>query len=56
MTEAVVGDDVYGEDQTVNHLQELGAELTGKEAALFLPRGQWATWWQYWHIAGGGMR
>ncbi|HSQ17532.1 MAG TPA: GntG family PLP-dependent aldolase, partial [Anaerolineales bacterium] len=39
MTEAVVGDDVYGEDPTVNQLQELGAELAGKEAALFLPSG-----------------
>ena len=39
MTEAVVGDDVYGEDPTVNQLQELGAEMTGKEAALFLPSG-----------------
>ena len=39
MNEAVVGDDVYGEDPTVNQLQELAAELTGKEAALFLPSG-----------------
>lgn len=39
MAEAVVGDDVYGEDPTVNRLQELSAELTGKEDALFVPSG-----------------
>lgn len=36
---APVGDDVYGEDPTVNQLQEYGAELLGKEAALFVPTG-----------------
>ncbi len=39
MAEAVVGDDVYGEDPTVNALQEYAAELMGKEAALFVPTG-----------------
>jgi threonine aldolase len=39
MAEAVVGDDVYGEDQTVNRLQELAARLMGKEAGLFVPSG-----------------
>lgn len=39
MTEAEVGDDVYGEDPTVNRLQERAAELFGKEAALFVPTG-----------------
>src|SRR5437588_596316 len=39
MYRAEVGDDVYGEDPTINHLQELAAELTGKEAALFVPSG-----------------
>jgi len=39
MAEAVVGDDVYGEDPTVNRLEELGAQKMGKEAALFLPSG-----------------
>jgi threonine aldolase len=39
MAEAEVGDDVYGEDPTVNRLQERAAELTGKEAALFVPTG-----------------
>ncbi len=39
MAEADVGDDVYGEDPTVNRLQERGAALTGKEAALFVPSG-----------------
>ncbi len=36
---AEVGDDVYGEDPTVNHLQEQAAALMGKEAALFVPSG-----------------
>jgi threonine aldolase len=39
MAEAVVGDDVFGEDPTVNKLQERVAELLGKEAALFVPTG-----------------
>ncbi len=39
MAEAPVGDDVYGEDPTVNRLQELAAERLGKEAGLFVPSG-----------------
>ncbi len=39
MAEAEVGDDVYGEDPTVNCLQERAAEIFGKEAALFVPSG-----------------
>ena len=39
MAEAVVGDDVYGEDPTVNQLQELAASMLGKEDALFVPSG-----------------
>lgn len=39
MSEAEVGDDVYGEDPTVNRLQERAAELFGREAALFVPSG-----------------
>lgn len=39
MAEAEVGDDVYGEDPTVNRLQERAAEIFGKEAALFVPTG-----------------
>lgn len=39
MATAEVGDDVYGEDPTVNKLQEKIAELLGKEAALFVPSG-----------------
>jgi threonine aldolase len=39
MASAEVGDDVYGEDPTVNRLQERAAELTGKEAALFVTSG-----------------
>lgn len=39
MFEAEVGDDVYGEDPTVNELEERVAELFGKEAAVFVPSG-----------------
>lgn len=39
MMAAPVGDDVYGDDPTVNELQRYAAELGGKEAALFLPTG-----------------
>jgi threonine aldolase len=39
MAEAEVGDDVYGEDPTVNRLQETVARLLGKEAALWVPSG-----------------
>jgi len=39
MAEAEVGDDVYGDDPTVNRLQEIAAEMLGTEAALFLPSG-----------------
>ncbi|MCK4547562.1 MAG: low-specificity L-threonine aldolase [Candidatus Eisenbacteria sp.] len=39
IAEAEVGDDVHGDDPTVNRLEERMAELTGKEAALFVPSG-----------------
>jgi threonine aldolase len=39
MAEAEVGDDVLGEDPTVNHLEEIAAERLGKEAALFVTSG-----------------
>jgi threonine aldolase len=39
MTEAEVGDDVYGEDPTVNWLEQQAARMLGKEAALFVPSG-----------------
>jgi threonine aldolase len=42
MARAEVGDDVYGEDPTVNALQERVAALLGKEAALFVPSGTMA--------------
>jgi threonine aldolase len=42
MANAEVGDDVYGEDPTVNRLQERAAELLGKDAALFVPTGTMA--------------
>lgn len=39
MAEAEVGDDVYGDDPTVNALEEMAAEAVGKEASLFVPSG-----------------
>src|SRR5688572_363421 len=42
MAAARVGDDVYGEDPTVNELQDTYAEMVGKAAALFVPSGTMA--------------
>ena len=42
MAEAVVGDDVLGDDPTVQELERLAAETMGKEAALFCPSGTMA--------------
>ena len=39
MAEAEVGDDVYGEDPTVNRLEDLAARIFQKEAAIFVPTG-----------------
>ena len=39
IADAEVGDDWYGDDPTVNRLQDAAAELAGKEAALYLPTG-----------------
>ena len=43
MASAEVGDDWYGDDPTVNRLQDTAAELTGKEAAIYLPSGTMCT-------------
>jgi threonine aldolase len=42
MADAEVGDDVYGEDPTINRFQERAAEILGKEAALYVPSGTMA--------------
>ncbi|MGZ8385147.1 MAG: low-specificity L-threonine aldolase [Nitrospira sp.] len=42
MARAEVGDDVYGEDPTVNRLQDLAAAMLGKRFALFVPSGTMA--------------
>lgn len=42
MAEANVGDDVYGEDPTINELEERSAKLFGKDDALFVPSGTMA--------------
>ena len=39
MAEAEVGDDVYGEDPTINRLEARAAEVFGREAAIFVPSG-----------------
>ena len=39
MAQAAVGDDVYGEDPTVNRLQQMAADMLGKESGLFVPSG-----------------
>jgi threonine aldolase len=39
LVQAEVGDDVYGEDPTVNRLQVLAAEMAGYEAGLVMPSG-----------------
>ncbi|MGN6791322.1 MAG: threonine aldolase family protein [Streptosporangiaceae bacterium] len=43
MAAAEVGDDWYGDDPTVNRLQERAAEITGRQAALYLPTGTMCT-------------
>ena len=42
MAKAAVGDDVYGEDPTVAHLEEIAAGMLGKEAACYMPSGTMA--------------
>ncbi|MEG0493570.1 MAG: low-specificity L-threonine aldolase [Clostridia bacterium] len=42
MATAELGDDVYGDDPTINRLQKMAADITGKEAALFVPTGTMA--------------
>jgi threonine aldolase len=39
MAAAEVGDDMYGDDPTVNEIERLGADMLGKEAAIFVPSG-----------------
>ena len=43
MADAEVGDDWYGDDPTVNRLQDRSAETTGKETAVFSRPGPWRT-------------
>ena len=39
MSQAFVGDDVFGDDSTINNLEERVAEILGKEAAVYMPSG-----------------
>lgn len=43
MYQAQVGDDVYGDDPTVNQLEKKAAEMMGKDQLYLLPVVQWAT-------------
>lgn len=54
MAMAEVGDDVYGEDPTINHLQELAAEMLGKEAGLFVPSGTMGNLLSVLNVCGRG--
>ena len=55
MADAEVGDDWYGDDPTVNRLQDRAAEVTGKDAALFVPTGTMANQiCLRLHFTGGG--
>ena len=45
MADAEVGDDVYGEDPTMNRLQARAAEIFKREAALFVPSGSVEICW-----------
>ena len=55
MAEAEVGDDWYGDDPTVNRLQDRAAEITGKEAGLYVPTGTMANQiGMGLHVRGGG--
>ena len=55
MSEAEVGDDVFGDDPTVIALEERAAELTGKEAGLYVPSGTMGNLVSHMaHVARGG--
>ncbi len=55
MAAAEVGDDWFGDDPTVNRLQDRAAEVTGKEAALYVPTGTMANQIALrLHVRGGG--
>ena len=55
MADAEVGDDWYGDDPTVNRLQDRAAEITGKDAAIYVPTGTMANQiCLRLHFTGGG--
>lgn len=54
MVEAVVGDDVYGEDPTVVELEERVASMLGHEAGLFVPTGSMANLLGIWSLVPAG--
>ncbi|HEY8574979.1 MAG TPA: beta-eliminating lyase-related protein [Devosia sp.] len=46
MAEAEVGDDVFGDDPTVNRLEQRMAAMLGKDAAIFVPSGTQSNSWR----------
>ena len=54
MAQAEVGDDVFGDDPTINLLQETVAALLGKEAALYVPSGTMANETAIWALTRPG--
>ncbi len=54
MVQAKVGDDVYGEDPSANDLEAYAAEITGKEAALYMPSGSMANLTALYILCGRG--
>jgi threonine aldolase len=56
MYRAEVGDDVYGEDPTILRLEALGAQMTGKEAGLFVASGTMGNQVSVMTIRNGGMK
>ncbi len=54
ISEAEVGDDVYSEDKSINRLQDMSSEITGKEASLFVPSGTMANLITLYILGGRG--
>src|SRR5688572_3552280 len=54
MAEAEVGDDVFGEDPTVNRLEEVAAKRLGMDAAVFVPTGTMGNQLAIWTHTGRG--
>ena len=56
IAEAPLGDDVYGEDPTINRLEALAAERVGKEAAMLVTSGTMGNLSRFWRTASAARR